>query len=241
MFLKAIARAPGDEDVSVRVLSLTEAITHSALQYTCQGLFQRDRLTFLTHTALQVSGTGRRQNRNTSHPPTTTSSLPPPALCHSHQSLHFSALTLSSIRLCQWSRVRSYWLTLTARAPLSLNWSALTGGWAAVAECKYLSGQHLFSLLLSVSTACPSHVHIKQSKAVLRSACPSLMDGDICIQQTWGLMSSLLCTSGVLFRFFWRGASLRLRTWNFCCDFLQRFVRAVPSASCLHRPGVPLG
>ncbi|XP_016337659.1 dynein heavy chain 11, axonemal [Sinocyclocheilus anshuiensis] len=54
VFLKAIARAPGDEDVSVRVLSLTEAITHSALQYTCQGLFQRDRLTFLTHTALQI-------------------------------------------------------------------------------------------------------------------------------------------------------------------------------------------
>ncbi|KAI2655454.1 Dynein axonemal heavy chain 11 [Labeo rohita] len=54
VFLKAIARAPCDEDVSVRVLSLTEAITHSALQYTCQGLFQRDRLTFLTHTALQV-------------------------------------------------------------------------------------------------------------------------------------------------------------------------------------------
>ncbi|XP_073781562.1 dynein axonemal heavy chain 11 isoform X2 [Danio rerio] len=54
VFLKAIARAPSDEDVSVRVLSLTESITHSALQYTCQGLFQRDRLTFLTHTALQV-------------------------------------------------------------------------------------------------------------------------------------------------------------------------------------------
>lgn len=65
-------------------------------------------LTFRTHTALQVSGTGRRQNRNASHPPTTTSSLPPPALCHSHQSLHFSALTLSSIRPCQWSQVRSY-------------------------------------------------------------------------------------------------------------------------------------
>ncbi|XP_051721899.1 dynein axonemal heavy chain 11 [Ctenopharyngodon idella] len=54
VFLKAIARAPCDEDVSVRVSSLTEAITQSALQYTCQGLFQRDRLTFLTHTALQI-------------------------------------------------------------------------------------------------------------------------------------------------------------------------------------------
>lgn len=119
VFLKAIERAPPDEDVSARVLSLTEAITHSALQYTCQGLFQRDRLTFLTHAALQVSGPGLRRNRNASHPPTATSSLPPPALCHSHQSLPFSALTLSSIRACQYSRVRSYWLSLTAQAPLS--------------------------------------------------------------------------------------------------------------------------
>ncbi|KAI7806173.1 dynein axonemal heavy chain 11 [Triplophysa rosa] len=54
VFLKAIERAPPDEDTSARVLSLTEAITHSTLQYTCQGLFQRDRLTFLTHTALQI-------------------------------------------------------------------------------------------------------------------------------------------------------------------------------------------
>nr|XP_055065627.1 dynein axonemal heavy chain 11 isoform X2 [Misgurnus anguillicaudatus] len=54
VFLKAIERAPADEDVSVRVLSLTEAITHSALHYTSQGLFQRDRLTFLIHTALQI-------------------------------------------------------------------------------------------------------------------------------------------------------------------------------------------
>ncbi|XP_051576917.1 dynein axonemal heavy chain 11 [Myxocyprinus asiaticus] len=54
VFLKAIERVPQDEDVSVHVVSLSEAITHSALQYTCQGLFQRDRLTFLTHTALQI-------------------------------------------------------------------------------------------------------------------------------------------------------------------------------------------
>ncbi|XP_077065347.1 dynein axonemal heavy chain 11 [Siphateles boraxobius] len=54
VFLKAIARAPCDKDVSVRVSSLTEAITQSALQYTCQGLFQRDQLTFLAHTALQI-------------------------------------------------------------------------------------------------------------------------------------------------------------------------------------------
>ncbi|KAA0703060.1 Dynein beta chain, ciliary [Triplophysa tibetana] len=54
VFLKALERAPPDEDVSARVLSLTEAITHSTLQYTCRALFQRDRLTFLTHTALQI-------------------------------------------------------------------------------------------------------------------------------------------------------------------------------------------
>jgi len=98
VFLKAIARAPCDEDVSVRVSSLTVAITQSALQYTCQGLFQRDQLTFLTHTALQVSGTGPDFRIETPpiHPPP-----PPPSLCHSHQSLHISALTLSSIRPCQ--------------------------------------------------------------------------------------------------------------------------------------------
>ncbi|XP_072536739.1 dynein axonemal heavy chain 11 [Salminus brasiliensis] len=54
VFLKAIEGARPDEDVSARVHSLTEAATYSLLQYTSRGLFQRDRLTFLTHTTFQV-------------------------------------------------------------------------------------------------------------------------------------------------------------------------------------------
>ncbi|KAK3551295.1 hypothetical protein QTP70_013939, partial [Hemibagrus guttatus] len=54
VFHKAIEQTPRDEDVAVRVLSLTEAVTYSVFMYTSQGLFQKDRLTFLTHTAFQI-------------------------------------------------------------------------------------------------------------------------------------------------------------------------------------------
>ncbi|MCJ8728742.1 hypothetical protein PDJAM_G00007970 [Pangasius djambal] len=54
VFHKAIEQTPRDEDVAVRVHSLTEAVTYSVFVYTSQGLFQKDRLTFLTHTAFQI-------------------------------------------------------------------------------------------------------------------------------------------------------------------------------------------
>ncbi|KAI5106110.1 dynein heavy chain 11, axonemal, partial [Silurus meridionalis] len=54
VFYKAIEQTPRDEDVVVRVHSLTEAVTYSVFMYTSQGLFQKDRLTFLTHTAFQI-------------------------------------------------------------------------------------------------------------------------------------------------------------------------------------------
>lgn len=46
--------AEWDEDVKTRVQTLTEAITYSVFLYTTQGLFERDKLTFLSHTAFQV-------------------------------------------------------------------------------------------------------------------------------------------------------------------------------------------
>ncbi|KAL7875325.1 hypothetical protein SRHO_G00062950 [Serrasalmus rhombeus] len=54
VFHRAIERAPLHEDVAARVHSLTEAVTYSVFQYTSRGLFQRDRLTFLTHAAFQI-------------------------------------------------------------------------------------------------------------------------------------------------------------------------------------------
>ncbi|KAL7886390.1 hypothetical protein AOLI_G00041110 [Acnodon oligacanthus] len=54
VFHRAIELAPLHEDVTARVHSLTEAVTYSVFQYTSRGLFQRDRLTFLTHTAFQI-------------------------------------------------------------------------------------------------------------------------------------------------------------------------------------------
>ncbi|XP_073341249.1 dynein axonemal heavy chain 11 isoform X2 [Pagrus major] len=54
VFNKAMERAEWDEDVKTRVLTLTEAITYSVFLYTSQGLFERDKLTFLSHTAFQI-------------------------------------------------------------------------------------------------------------------------------------------------------------------------------------------
>ncbi|XP_019220092.2 LOW QUALITY PROTEIN: dynein heavy chain 11, axonemal [Oreochromis niloticus] len=54
VFNKAMERAEWDEDVRTRVRSLTEAITYSVFLYTSQGLFERDKLTFLSHTAFQI-------------------------------------------------------------------------------------------------------------------------------------------------------------------------------------------
>lgn len=61
VFNKAMERAEWDEDVKTRVLTLTEAITYSVFLYTSQGLFERDKLTFLSHTAFQVRDSGPPQ------------------------------------------------------------------------------------------------------------------------------------------------------------------------------------
>ncbi|TKS81941.1 Dynein heavy chain 17, axonemal [Collichthys lucidus] len=57
VFNKAMERAEWDEDVRTRVHTLTEAITYSVFLYTSQGLFERDKLTFLSHTAFQTIST----------------------------------------------------------------------------------------------------------------------------------------------------------------------------------------
>ncbi|KAG8443036.1 hypothetical protein GDO86_011741 [Hymenochirus boettgeri] len=54
VFHKAIERAKQSDDVSDRVASLTESITHSVFLYTSQGLFEKDKLTFLSQTAFQI-------------------------------------------------------------------------------------------------------------------------------------------------------------------------------------------
>ncbi|XP_049903056.1 dynein axonemal heavy chain 11 [Epinephelus moara] len=54
VFNKAMERAEWDEDVKTRVHTLTEAITYSVFLYTSQGLFERDKLTFLSHAAFQI-------------------------------------------------------------------------------------------------------------------------------------------------------------------------------------------
>lgn len=61
VFKKAMKRAEWDEDVRARVHILTEAITYSVFLYTSQGLFERDKLTFLSHTAFQVRDSGPPQ------------------------------------------------------------------------------------------------------------------------------------------------------------------------------------
>ncbi|XP_075070448.1 dynein axonemal heavy chain 11 [Mixophyes fleayi] len=54
VFHKAIGRAEPSEDVKERVANLTECITYSAFLYTSQGLFEKDKLTFLSQTAFQI-------------------------------------------------------------------------------------------------------------------------------------------------------------------------------------------
>ncbi|KAL6109087.1 dnah11 [Pungitius sinensis] len=54
VFNKAMERAEWNEDVRTRVHTLTEAITYSVFLYSNQGLFERDKLTFLSHTAFQI-------------------------------------------------------------------------------------------------------------------------------------------------------------------------------------------
>lgn len=61
VFNKAMKRAEWDEDVRTRVRSLAEAITYSVFLYTSQALFERDKLTFLSHTGFQVRDAGPPQ------------------------------------------------------------------------------------------------------------------------------------------------------------------------------------
>ncbi|KAM9783033.1 dynein axonemal heavy chain 11 [Neosynchiropus ocellatus] len=54
VFSKAMEGAEWNEDPATRVQHLTGAITYSVFVYTSQGLFERDKLTFLSHTAFQI-------------------------------------------------------------------------------------------------------------------------------------------------------------------------------------------
>ncbi|KAG7469714.1 hypothetical protein MATL_G00131760 [Megalops atlanticus] len=54
VFHKAIGRAERAEEVTERVHNLMEAVTYSVFLYTSQGLFERDKLTFLSQTAFQI-------------------------------------------------------------------------------------------------------------------------------------------------------------------------------------------
>ncbi|XP_023680034.2 dynein axonemal heavy chain 11 isoform X2 [Paramormyrops kingsleyae] len=54
VFLKAIEQAERAEEVAERVFNLTEAITYSVFLYTSRGLFERDKLTFLSHMTFQI-------------------------------------------------------------------------------------------------------------------------------------------------------------------------------------------
>ncbi|XP_069504355.1 dynein axonemal heavy chain 11 [Ambystoma mexicanum] len=54
VFHKAIALAEQSEDVKVRVSSLTDCITYSTFLYTSRGLFEKDKLTFLSQASFQI-------------------------------------------------------------------------------------------------------------------------------------------------------------------------------------------
>uniref|UniRef100_A0A8C3IDJ0 Dynein axonemal heavy chain 11 n=1 Tax=Chrysemys picta bellii TaxID=8478 RepID=A0A8C3IDJ0_CHRPI len=54
VFHKAIDRAEASEDLQGHIINLIEAITYSAFLYTSQGLFEKDKLTFLAQTTFQI-------------------------------------------------------------------------------------------------------------------------------------------------------------------------------------------
>uniref|UniRef100_A0A8C4SJT2 Uncharacterized protein n=1 Tax=Erpetoichthys calabaricus TaxID=27687 RepID=A0A8C4SJT2_ERPCA len=54
VFHKAIERAEKSEEVKDRVVNLTDCISYSVFLYTSRGLFERDKLTFLSQTAFQI-------------------------------------------------------------------------------------------------------------------------------------------------------------------------------------------
>uniref|UniRef100_A0A8C0G3E5 Dynein axonemal heavy chain 11 n=1 Tax=Chelonoidis abingdonii TaxID=106734 RepID=A0A8C0G3E5_CHEAB len=54
VFHKAIVRAEASEDLQGHITNLIEAITYSAFLFTNQGLFEKDKLTFLAQTMFQI-------------------------------------------------------------------------------------------------------------------------------------------------------------------------------------------
>lgn len=58
VFQRAVKKAKPEEEVRQRVLNLTDSITFSVFQYTTRGLFECDKLMFVTQLVFQV---GRRE------------------------------------------------------------------------------------------------------------------------------------------------------------------------------------
>lgn len=54
VFKDALARAPTAEKLQDRVVNLLDTITFSVFMYTSRGLFERDKLIFMSHMALQI-------------------------------------------------------------------------------------------------------------------------------------------------------------------------------------------
>ena len=54
VFHHAIERAEPSEDVKERVGNLIDSMTYSVFMYTSRGLFERDKLTFISQVAFQV-------------------------------------------------------------------------------------------------------------------------------------------------------------------------------------------
>lgn len=54
VFKDALARAPAADKLQQRVINLIDCITFSVFMYTSRGLFERDKLIFMAHMALQI-------------------------------------------------------------------------------------------------------------------------------------------------------------------------------------------
>ncbi|XP_038653360.1 dynein heavy chain 11, axonemal-like isoform X2 [Scyliorhinus canicula] len=54
VFRKAIERTEKSEDLKERVGNLTDCITYSVFLYTSRGLFERDKIAFISHTTFQI-------------------------------------------------------------------------------------------------------------------------------------------------------------------------------------------
>ena len=54
VFHKAIERADSSDDVKQRVVNLIDSITYSVFMYTSRGLFERDKIIFISQVTFQV-------------------------------------------------------------------------------------------------------------------------------------------------------------------------------------------